>query len=59
MSRATNVELEVKGMEREEDMKRNWNGALQGLVGLRDGVGSTLAKLERGRDVVVYLGEGR
>jgi kinetochor protein Mis14/NSL1 len=46
----------VDGLERHEEMQRNWERAVQGLVQLDKGLPETRARLERAGDVVGYLG---
>lgn len=46
----------VDGLEREEEMRRNWERAVEGLGRLNKGLPETRARLERAGDVVGYLG---
>lgn len=45
----------VLGMEREEEVRRNWERAVEGLGRLNKGLPETRARLERCGDVVGYL----
>jgi kinetochor protein Mis14/NSL1 len=47
---------DVKGVQREEEMRRNWERATEGLGRLNKGLPETRARLERAGDVVGYLG---
>lgn len=38
-----------------DDCERNWKKATDGLVGVKDGIGATGARLVQARDVVEYL----
>lgn len=51
-------ELGVR-VEREEEVRRNWERAVEGLQRLNKGLPETRARLERCGDVVGYLGEGK
>ncbi|KAH5967251.1 hypothetical protein HBI85_101060 [Parastagonospora nodorum] len=46
----------VDALEREEEVRRNWERAVEGLGRLNKGLPETRARLERGGDVVGYLG---
>lgn len=46
----------LKGLEREEEIRRNWERAVEGLGRLNKGLPETRARLERCGDVVGYLG---
>jgi kinetochor protein Mis14/NSL1 len=50
---------DVKGVQREEEMRRNWERATEGLGRLNKGLPETRARLERAGDVVGYLGGER
>jgi kinetochor protein Mis14/NSL1 len=55
-------EAEVAGLqalEREEDVRRNWERAVEGLGRLDKGLPETRARLERAGGVVGYLKEGK
>jgi kinetochor protein Mis14/NSL1 len=47
---------DVKGLQREEEMSKNWERATEGLGRLNKGLPETRARLERAGDVVGYLG---
>ena len=47
---------DVEGLERGEDVTRNWERAVEGLGRLNKGLPETRARLERAGDVVGYLG---
>ncbi|KAF1916375.1 hypothetical protein BDU57DRAFT_516457 [Ampelomyces quisqualis] len=50
----------VLGLQREEEVRRNWERAVEGLGRLNGGMGETRARLERAGGVVEYLeGEKR
>lgn len=51
----------LEGLEREEEVRRNWERAVEGLGRLNGGLGETRARLERAGEVVGYLDgkEGR
>jgi kinetochor protein Mis14/NSL1 len=46
----------VDALEREEEIRRNWERAVEGLGRLNKGLPETRARLERAGDVVGYLG---
>jgi kinetochor protein Mis14/NSL1 len=46
----------VDALEREEEVRRNWERAVEGLGRLNKGLPETRARLERAGDVVGYLG---
>lgn len=52
------VELDVVGLEREEETRKAWERGMSTLVGVKDGIGGTVARLERAQGVIGYL-EGR
>ncbi|USP80121.1 hypothetical protein yc1106_07395 [Curvularia clavata] len=56
-------EVDVKALERQEEVERNWERAVQGLQRLNKGLPETRARLERAGDVLGYLegqqGKGR
>lgn len=41
--------------QRVEGMREVWEGACKGLVGLKEGIGGTTARLERARRAVEFL----
>jgi kinetochor protein Mis14/NSL1 len=47
------------GMEREEEVRKMWERAVEGLGRLDKGLPETRARLERAGNVVGYLGEGK
>jgi kinetochor protein Mis14/NSL1 len=49
----------VEGLERQSEVERNWERAVQGLERLNKGLPETRARLERAGDVVGYLGGGK
>jgi kinetochor protein Mis14/NSL1 len=59
---ADGEEVQVAGLEaleREEDVRRNWERAVEGLGRLDKGLPETRARLERAGGVVGYLKEGK
>jgi kinetochor protein Mis14/NSL1 len=49
---------DVKGIERDADVRRNWERAVEGLARLNKELPETRARLERCGDVVGFLGGG-
>jgi kinetochor protein Mis14/NSL1 len=49
----------VEALEREDEVRRNWERAVEGLGRLDKGLPETRARLERAGEVVGYLGEGK
>jgi kinetochor protein Mis14/NSL1 len=47
----------VEALEREDEVRRNWERAVEGLGRLDKGLPETRARLERAGEVVGYLGE--
>ncbi|KAH0292533.1 hypothetical protein M436DRAFT_83006 [Aureobasidium namibiae CBS 147.97] len=45
----------VKGVRDWDECERNWRIATEGLVGVKEGIGATSARLVQARDVVEYL----
>jgi len=45
----------VKGVRDWDECERNWRTATEGLVGVKEGIGATSARLVQARDVVEYL----
>lgn len=51
---------DVEGLQRQEEIQRNWERAVEGLARLNKGLPETRARLERAGEVVRYLGgEGK
>ncbi|KAG9190021.1 hypothetical protein G6011_08109 [Alternaria panax] len=48
----------VHALQRQEEVERNWEKAVQGMQRLNKGLPETRARLERAGDAVVYLGGG-
>lgn len=49
------VDLRLEGLERVEDMQRTWTEALERLGDVKEGIGGSVARAEKARDVVGYL----
>jgi kinetochor protein Mis14/NSL1 len=49
-------DMSVQGLEREDEIRRNWERAVEGLTRLDKGLPETRARLERAGEVVGYLG---
>jgi kinetochor protein Mis14/NSL1 len=47
----------VKGVRDWDECERNWRHATEGLVGVKEGIGATGARLVQARDVAGYLEE--
>lgn len=51
---------DLEGLQRQEEVQRNWERAVEGLARLNKGLPETRARLERAGDVVGYMGgEGK
>lgn len=61
LHQATGVQgdLQLGGLQRQEDVMRNWERAVGGLLSLNKGLPETRARLERAGEVVGYLEEQR
>lgn len=55
MRDAKETELDVGGLDRVAEMEETWEKGLGNLVTTKSGIGSTVARLERAKDVVGYL----
>jgi len=55
VERAEDVRLEVRGLERQEEMRAAWERGTGDLVAVKEGIGGTVAKLEKARAAVEYL----
>jgi len=55
MREARESELDVAGLERIAEMQETWERGLGSLVTSKAGIGGTVARLERAREVVAYL----
>jgi kinetochor protein Mis14/NSL1 len=55
IARAEEVDIEVKGLERVDEMSWSWERGTETLVGVKEGITATVASLERARDAVRYL----
>ncbi|GAM86587.1 hypothetical protein ANO11243_046010 [Dothideomycetidae sp. 11243] len=53
--RAGDVEINVKGLEDVDGMRKSWDEGTRKLLEVKDGVGGVQAKLEKARDAVGYL----
>lgn len=58
LDEARRTDIAVSGLERSEDMHRTYSQGTECLVDAKDGIGATIARLEKARDVVGYL-QGR
>lgn len=52
---AQGVELDVAGLERVEEMRRSWERGTETLANVKDGIGATVARLERAEGVAKHL----
>lgn len=55
MQEAREVELNVVGLDRAAEMEETWEKGLANLATVKAGIGATVGKLERAREVINYL----